>query len=489
MPRNRLQHLALSLSLPVALAGCAMQRPPEHVPSSAPMNWQAPLPHGGSVSELESWWRGAGDALLAELIHEAQLLSPSVAQARSTFEQARATQTAARAALLPSLDAQANASRGFSEQNAGIANTAQIGLQAGWEIDLFGRNAATSDAARSRVEGAHARWHDARVSVAAEVALQYTGWRYCVRLVGVLRDDTASREQTARLSRESERAGFTAPANAALAAASFSDGRVRAAQQQLQCDIGIKTLVALTGRDEPALRAALAQSPAMPLPENLFTVDSIPAQTLAQRPDVYAAEREVAAASAEVGSAEADRYPRLTLGGSIGRMYLGASNVSGSSNVWSIGPLAVSLPLFDGGRRAAEVTAAKARYEAAALTYRGQVRQAVAEVEQALTQLANTSERRTDAQNAADGYRRSLAATQALWTGGLASQLDLENARRTALASELALVTLEQERMNAWIQLYRAAGGGWDANVVDPQGRQPGTARSPASAASAVSAP
>lgn len=468
MPRIHLQHLALFLSLPLALAGCAVQRPPAHTEAPTPTIWQAPLPHGGSVDQLEAWWRGTGDPLLADLIHDAQVVSPTVAQARSKFEQARATQISARAALLPTLDAQASASRGFNTQTTGLASTAQIGAQAGWEVDLFGKNSATSDAARERLEGSRAQWHDARVSVAAEVATQYTSWRYCVQQVAVLQDDVKSREQTARLSKESEQAGFTAPANAALAAASFSDGRVRVTQQQLQCDIGLKTLVALTGRDESALRSTLAQTAPTPLPENLFTVDSIPAKAIVQRPDVYAAEREVAAASAEVASADAQRYPSLTLGGSIGRMYLGAGNVSGSSNVWTIGPVNLSLPLFDGGRRAAQVTAAEARYDAAAVSYRGQVRQAVSEVEQALTRLASTSERRTDAQNAANGYKRSLEATQALWSGGLASQLDLENARRTALASELALVTLEQERMTAWIQLYRAAGGGWNVNAQDP---------------------
>ena len=472
MPQNPLQRLALAL-LPLTLVGCAIQRPPSQADAAVPAQWHAPLPHGGSVAQLERWWDAQNDRLLSTLIREAQTASPTIAQAQSKFEQARATQVSARSALLPSLDAQGNASRGFNQQSAGIANTAQLGVQAGWEVDLFGRNAGTSDAARERLEGARAQWHDARVSVAAEVALQYTNWRYCVKQVAVLRDDVGSREQTARLSKESERAGFTAPANAALAAASFSDGKVRVTQQQLQCDIGVKTLVALTGHDETDLRAQLAQTTATPLPESVFNVEAIPAQAIAQRPDVFAAEREVAAASAEVGSAEADRYPRLTLGGYIGRMYLGTPALSGSSNVWTLGPVGVSLPLFDGGRRVAQVTAAKARYDAAAVSYRGQVRQAVSEVEQALTRLASTSERSTDAQNAAAGYRRSLEATQALWSGGLASQLDLENTRRTALASELALVTLEQERMAAWIQLYRAAGGGWDVKAADPASTLP----------------
>lgn len=473
MPPIHWPRLALT-ALPLVLAACAAPRPPAQTEPAAPARWNAPLPqvslpHGGSVAGLERWWDAQGDALLAELIREAQRASPSVAQAQSRFEQARATQVAARSALLPSLDAQASASRGFNQQAAGLANTAQIGMQAGWEIDLFGKNRAANDAALERLSGARAQWHDARVSVAAEVALQYTGWRHCVKQASVLQGDAASRGETARLSRDSERAGFTAPANAALADASFADGKVRAAQQQLQCDIGIKTLVALTGHDEADLRTRLGATPGTALPEQLFQVQSIPAEALAQRPDVFAAEREVAAASAEVGSAEADRYPGLSLSGSIGRMYVGTDGLSGSSNIWTIGPVAVSLPLFDGGRRAAQVTAAKARYDAAAVAYRGQVRQAVSEVEQALAQLASTGERRSDAQRAADGYKRSLTATEALWRGGLASQLDLENTRRTALASELALVQLEQERVAAWIRLYRAVGGGWEPNAPDPE--------------------
>src|SRR5690606_22353946 len=109
-----------------------------------------------------------------------------------------------------------------------------------------------------------------------------------------------------------------APATAALATASHADARARADQQRLQCEIGVKTLVALTGRGEAALRAQLAAAPPLRPEGALFAIDSLPAQLLAQRPDVYAAEREVAAASAEVGAAQAERYPRLQLTGSVG---------------------------------------------------------------------------------------------------------------------------------------------------------------------------
>lgn len=459
----RARRALLAAALPLLLTACAVHRPAAQVEAPIPAGWQAPLPHHGNVDDLARWWERQDDPLLVELITAGQAVSPTIAQARTRMVQARATRVAARAALLPGLDGQANLSRGFNESVGGIATTGQVGLQSSWELDLFGGNAAASDAARERLAGAQAQWHEARVSVAAEVAQQYSSWRQCARQLTVAESDTRSRGETARLSTESEKAGFTAPATAALATASFSEAKVRAAQQRMQCEIDLKTLVALTGLEEPALRARLASAAPLKAPDALFTITSLPAQVLAQRPDVYAAEREVAAASAEVGHAQAQRYPRLTLNGSIGRGQVRTGGASVTSNVWTIGPLAVSVPLFDGGQRAANVDTARARYDEAAQVYRSTARQAVSEVEQALVRLASTAERSSDAQQAAAGYRQSFEATQARWRGGLASLVELEDARRAALASETALVTLEQERMAAWIALYRAAGGGWDA--------------------------
>ena len=120
--------------LPLALGACAVTAPPPQVPATPPVAWQAPLPHQGSLGDLARWWTQLGDPLLVELIDAAQAISPGVAQAQSRIAQARATQVTSRAALLPALDGQANASRGFNEQLAGIATTAQAGLQASWEI-------------------------------------------------------------------------------------------------------------------------------------------------------------------------------------------------------------------------------------------------------------------------------------------------------------------------------------------------------------------
>ncbi|AOG21482.1 efflux transporter, outer membrane factor (OMF) lipo, NodT family protein [Acidovorax sp. RAC01] len=443
------------------LAACSTTPPPAQVPAAVAPGWQAPLPHGGSVEDLARWWARVDDPLLVELIESAQAVSPGMAQARSRIAQARATQVASRAALGPSLDGQASASRGFNEQVRSTATTAQVGLQATWELDLFGGNAATQTAADERLAGAQAQWHEARVSVAAEVALQVSSLRSCLQQLDVAVRDARSREETSRLSGLSERAGFAAPATAALARASAAEAAARVSQQRTQCDVETKALVALTGWDEPRLRTRLATLPAMAAPDAIFSIAALPAQVLAQRPDVYSAEREVAAASAEVGSAQAQRYPRLALSGSVGAGWVRTGGVTSDLSTWTIGPLALSVPILDGGRRAAQVDAAQARYEEAAALYRARVRQAVAEVEQALVRLQGTAERSASARTAAEGYRASFNATEARWRGGLASMVELEDARRTALAAENALVALQHERMAAWVALYRAAGGGW----------------------------
>lgn len=461
MPDHTLRHLWWAACLPLVLAACATTAPPSQVDAPPPATWQAPLPHQGSVQALGDWWAQWGDPLLVDLVREAQALSPGVAQARSRLAQARATQAASRAALLPTLDGQASASRGFNEQIAAVASTAQAGLQAQWEIDLWGGNAAADTAARERLAGAQALWHEARVSVAAEVALQYSSLRTCLQQQEIAERDAQSRAETARLSELSERSGFTAPATHALARASAAEAVARASQQRMQCAVELKTLVALTGRDEAALRPQLLASPARPAPEALFTIASLPAQVLAQRPDVYNAEREVAAASADVGQAQAQRYPRLGLSGAVGVARVHTGGAGTNLTTWSIGPLALSLPIFDGGRRAAQEEAALARYDEAAALYRARVRLAVSEVEQALVRLQSSTERNGSAQTAAEGYRASFAATEARWRAGMASLVELEDARRTALAAQNALTALQHERTAAWVALYRAAGGGW----------------------------
>ena len=472
--------LCLPLGFGLGLSGCALNRPPAQVEAPTPAQWHAPLPHGGSLASLADWWRQLDDPLLVELIAAAEAASPNVASAAARVAEARFTRVQTGAALLPSLDGTASASRG----TAGIASgapsggsassssssslgattpitTLQVGLQSKWEVDLFGRLRADRDAAQAKLGSADAKWHDARVSVAAETANAYFAERACQQQLRVAESDTRSRAETSRLNDLSMRAGFTAPADAALARASAADASGRLTQQRAQCAVQRKALVALSGIAERTPEQKLAASPAQRALPAVGSIASVPAEAISQRPDVYSAELGVASASADVGSAEAERYPKLTISGSIGRTQYRVSGLQQSLENWTIGPVSLSVPLLDGGSRKANADAAKARYAEAVSIYRANVRQAVREVEEALVNLDATDGRANDADTAVKNYQASFDATQARYSSGLASLFELEDSRRTLFAAQTARVSLQRERTEAWVALYRSMGGGW----------------------------
>lgn len=463
----KIYRLAVVVCMGMGLSACALQTPRVDLSGATPPQWYAPLPHRGTVTDLWLWWSRQGDPLLVDLITSAQAVSPTIAAARTRIEQARATRVAAGASLLPRLDATADATKSSAQPPVFPANTLiQGALQASWELDLFGANRANRRSAQARLEGARAGWHEARVSVAAEVANIYYSLRACERLLEITRSDAISRSETARLTGLSAEAGFVAPSTSALARASAADGDGRVAQQQAQCDLNVKALVALSAMAEPELRHRLGASPSTLAPATDMAIDSVPARILSQRPDVFSAERELTAASFEVGGTEALRYPRLTLNGSVGASRFSTGSVSMNNSTWSIGPLSLTVPLFDGGRSAANLQAAQARYAEASIKYRSAVRNAVREVEEALVNLHSTGARSEYAAIAVDGFRAAFAGTESRYQSGLASLVELEQARRDRLSAEIALVSLQQTRMAAWIALYRAAGGGWDSTQL-----------------------
>ena len=450
----------------LCLSGCALGLPPTQVPSQVSTQWHAPLPHQGQLVQMRDWWKAQQDPLLLDLLDAAQDASPSVAQAAARLQSARANQATAQAALVPRVDASLATSRGQTQPLTPVATTSSAGLQASWEIDLVGANHVASEAANAQVQSGQAQWHDARVAVAAELANSYFAWRGCTRLAQIAQRDAASRQETARLTELLLRAGLARAGDLALAQASAADGRSRQSQQTAQCDVALKGLVALTAWEEGVLRQRLAQPvPSAPdLPS--FAVTALPAQTISQRPDVFAAERDVVVASAAVGSARAQQWPRLTLSGSIGGLRYSALGVDSDLTTWSLGPLALNLPIFDAGQRAANVDLAQANYTQSVVAYRAKVRNAVREVEEALVNLQSTQARSADAALALGGYSQAFELGTLRYRQGMASLLELEDARRLALAAESALATLQLDRQRAWVALYRAAGGGWDAQAA-----------------------
>ncbi|HLD68422.1 MAG TPA: efflux transporter outer membrane subunit [Pseudomonas sp.] len=446
------------------LGGCMLgpdYRAPE-IPLAA--DWQAPLPHGASRAGLADWWRQFNDPALSELLRLAETDSPSLDQAWARILQARATLTGNNADALPSLNATLTQKRGQVEEGE-LRETGSMsasGLDASWEIDLFGKLRRYREAASTRLEARVDDWHAARVSLAAEVGDHYVQYRGCQKLVEALRDQAQSQRKTADLTRLSHQAGFTSPADAALGDASAASSAANLTRGQSECDLLLKSLVELTGSEEPRLVAMLGQGPTrLPSPAQL-DVRAIPADLLRQRPDLAARERELAAANAEVGAAQADRLPSLSLGGSFS---VGAT-AGISERSWSIGP-SLSIPLFDGGKRGAAVQGAEAAYDSALAVYRQTLRRAVREVEQALVRLDAARHLEADAERASAGYDAYYQAIDRNWQAGSASLLDREVARRSALASEIELIGLQQNQVRHWIALYKALGGGWQAQPLE----------------------
>lgn len=447
------------------LGGCATSPRPEAANASlstaVATQWHSPLPHGGSLADLSRWWARFDDPLLLRLIEAGQQASATLAQAGARIAEARAASVANSAALLPAVDAGLNAGRGAPSLDVPVSTTATLGLQASWELDLFGAHRAGAKAARARLDANDAAWHVARVSLAAEVASAYIGLRACEAQRAQLELDARSRAETSRLTALAAGAGFQAPAAADLARASAANGSAALTQQRALCELLVKTLTALTAIEEGDLRRELAVATArLPQPQAV-RVAEVPAEALAQRPDIAVAAWEVIAASADADQAQARSWPRITLSGNIGSALQRAGGVSTDGTVWSIGPVAVTLPLFDAGVRRANAEAARVRHQAARVAYAASLRAAVREVETALVTLHSANARGDDTRAAAMGFERSYRATEARFRGGLASLFELEDGRRSMVAARSAHIEQQREAVVAWVETYRAIGGGW----------------------------
>jgi NodT family efflux transporter outer membrane factor (OMF) lipoprotein len=454
---------SFALTLALLLAACATPRLPATASEAAPQRWQASLPHGGDANALADWWRRFDDPLLTELVRESQRDNPTLAQSLARLAEARALVRTSGASRWPGADAVAQASRGAAAAGNFTPTTqGSVGVEARWEVDLFGATGAQVAAAQARSEQAALGWHAARVSLAADVAAAYVGLRACEAQQQVLDQDAASQRQSAALTREKVRVGFESPANGALADGAAADAANRAIAQRADCDVLIKSLVLLSGQREPELRERLRPRNAKLPQPGVFAVVALPSQLLQQRPDIAVAERALVASAAEVGVAEAARWPRLTFSGNLGAAALRASATRVEGTAWGFGPQLV-LPLFDAGARAAREDAARARYDEARAVLDGQVRRAIAEVEEALVRLDAATRRESEALRAAQGFIDFFAAAEQRWRIGAGSLIDREDARRTALAAQSALINVQRERVAAWITLYRALGGGWSA--------------------------
>ncbi len=491
-----LTNAVLVAALVTTLGACAITPPLSRVaPQGATAaaiapTFLAPLPivEIAQQAAFKDWWAQFNDATLSQLITQATTHNPSLAQARASIVAARSVVTQSQAGLFPSVSATAGAeangqrqsgntnggssnafgnSNGFSSGNSINNNSRMVraGLDALWELDLFGFNQSLTDAARARTTEAIAQLGNASVSISAEVANIYVGLRTSQMLEAVYAQDSAATAQTAALTNLKIAAGFEAQADAGLVEGDAAESANRTVAQREQTALFIKALVALTNQSEIALRAALQldKTPtALPAPK-LFAVATVPAQLLVQRADVAAAAANVVAASADWRATAADQYPRISLLGNLGLSRISAGGETSNTRNWSIGP-AISLPILDAGKRRAATDGAKARADAAHASFEQTALRAVQEAEEGLVRLDSATARAKTAQDAVRGYARYLEGAQLRHKNGLASLLELAQAQRTTVAANAALLQVQRERVHAWVALYKALGGGWQSD-------------------------
>ncbi|MDD3447511.1 MAG: efflux transporter outer membrane subunit [Gammaproteobacteria bacterium] len=464
----------------VALGGCAAVGPDYRAPEpDVPSHWQR-IPTGmahevdGEAADLSRWWSGFNDPLLSRLVEEALLNSPDVATAVAKLREARASRGAAAADHFPTLGASGSASRsrGSSETGSGAAvERYSVGLDADWELDIFGGTRRAVEAAAADVGAAEADLRDVRVSLAAEVALSYVELRTYQARLAIARENLASQAETYNLTRWRAEAGLTTELDVAQARASLEQVRAQIPDLESGVTEAEHRLAVLLGRQPGALRAELSAVRPLPAPPATVAV-GIPADTIRQRPDMRAAERRLAAQTARVGEAVAARYPSFSLGGTLGLESLVADSLftGGAITRSVLGGLAATL--FDGGRLRRNVEIQDARQAQAQAAYESTLLNALEEVENALVALAANRSRHAALAEAAESARTAAALARHQYTAGLLDFQTVLDTQRSQLSVEDELSRVEGDVVSGYIRLYKTLGGGWEARSA-PEPAQP----------------
>ena len=477
----------LAAPLLALLSACMTAPPaPPPTPAAVPAAWRSPLPHGGSSTALAAWWQQFDDPVLARLIARADAGSPTLEQAAARRRQAEAGAAQARAGLLPQGGLAAQLQRGRALNGVpGDSTQASAQFSASWEIDLFGGQRAAALAAAAQAGAASADWHAARVSLAADVAQAYVQLRLAQAREETAELDVRFAEQIAAWGRQQQAAGLISASDAALLNTERAAAVAARSQWRADAQIALNSLAQLCAERAETLAAELAPPPVDAQGFELrrtqpkapaFHLSTLPAQLLAQRPDLAAAHQRWVAAVQQARSVDAQRYPQLSLAAMAGDTRLRVGGSTTSSAIWSFGP-SLTLPVFDGGALRAAGDSARAAADEAAAALQAQWLVAVTEVEDALQRVNASAERSREIEAVRHEWegiaRRSYAQAQA----GLQSGVQRNTTFRNALAANDAVLSVRAERALAWIRLYRSLGGGWTADLAPPAAPNANAAR------------
>lgn len=417
------------------------------------------------------WWRGFGDEQLNALVTQAIASNPSLKLVQARLARARAVTEVADAALLPQLNGAVDVTHQLFTQNGAVPpplagtqrDTGTLQLNAGWELDFFGKNRAALDAALGTVRAAQADAQAARVLLAANVA---RGYFQVLRLndqLAVARRTLALREDTLRLVRDRVNAGLDSSLELKQSEGSLPDARQQIEALLEQQKLAENALAALVGQQNTAL--ALVH-PKLSAITGIANASAMPANLLGRRADIMAARWRVEAARQDIGNAKAQFYPNINLTAFAGFSSIGLGRLLDAGSLqWGVGP-ALRLPIFDGGRLRANLTGKTADYDAAVESYNMAVIDAIHDAADQLVSVKSIARQQAEQQAAQQASEVALDIALQRYKAGLGNYLNVLAAETPVLSQRRLAVDLAARALDSQVALIRAFGGGYQPDAA-----------------------
>ncbi len=470
----------------LAISGC-MVGPDFQAPHpEAPSGWAgvtAAAPRQPSVAtaqpaELVQWWKRFDDPTLTQLVEEALKTNLNLQLAVANLRQARAARGIAVGGLWPALTGSAEYQRENTSSptppstgKAGTASTAstvsqtqnlyQAGFDAAWEIDLFGGQRRNVESADATVQAALEGISNVQVTIAAEVALNYVQLRGYQQQIAIARKNLKAMQNTALITRQKAGAGFSSALDVANAEASVASTEAQIPGFETSARQSIYALSILLARPPADLLQQLTPTGGIPgVPAQIPA--GLPSDLVRRRPDIRQAEAQLHAATAQIGVATADLFPKFSLTGNVSWQSNLLNNWwTVASRTASFGP-SVTWPIFQGGAIASNIKVQEALRDQAFITYRQTVLGAFQDVENALIAFAKEQEHYKSLKDSVAANRKAFDLSLQLYTEGMLEFLNVLVAQNSLYAAENALVQSHSNISTDLIALYKALGGGWE---------------------------
>jgi NodT family efflux transporter outer membrane factor (OMF) lipoprotein len=477
------------------LTGCTVGPDYATVDPDLPETWNTGIADNTTLgapgtAHLATWWTTLGDPMLDELIALAVSGNQDLRLAQARVREARARRGISAAALWPTVDPRVSATHSRTSENSvtfsvpsGPGGSAldfeftndlyALGFDASWELDVFGGTRRGIEAADADIETREAEQRDILVTLLAEVALNYLELRTAQQRLEVARANLDSQEKTYELTRWRRTAGLATQLDVEQARSILAQSQATEPGLETAVKQSKNRLAVLVGVWPGTLDDELSTVAPLPVPSLQISV-GVPADTIRRRPDVRAAERRLAAQTAQIGVATADLYPRFSLLGSIGLESLSTDNLfDAGSNVYKIGP-SVSWRMFDAGAIRANIQVQTALQEQALIEYESTVLAVLEEVENALIAYAQERVRQDTLREAVEAADRAADLSRNEYEAGLVDFQTVLDAQRTRLNVEDQLAASAGEVISNLVRLYKALGGGWESffSASTPRGQE-----------------